>query len=108
VLDGKRVLIFDAFGNYLGRLGEGMLRSPGAIFSDDAGTVVVDGDSTIVFNEEDTFAGAMPSSQLTGLTAVPIRSIVAGGGKLYALTRDGVWIGPDPRPALIDKESESP
>ena len=108
VLDDRRILIYDAFGNYLGRLGEAVLRGPSTIFSDDAGMVVVDGDSTFVFNEEDMLAAAIPSSQLAGLTNETVRSIVAGAGRMYALTRDGVWITPDPRLELIDKESKSP
>lgn len=108
ILDDKRVLIYDAFGNYLGRLGEAALRNPSAVYSDDAGTVVVDGDSTVVFTEEDALAGVTPTSQLTGLTASVVRSIVAGGGRLYALTRDGVWVTSDPRLQFIDKESKSP
>jgi len=108
VLDEERILVYDPFGNYLGRLGEAVLRGPSAIFSDDAGTVVVDGDSTFVFNEEDMLAGAIPSSRLTGLTHVAVRSIVAGAGRMYALTRDGVWITPDPRLEFLDKESKSP
>ena len=108
VLDEGRVLIYDPFGNYLGRLGEAMLRTPSALFADDAGTVVVDGDSTLIFNDEDVFAGAVLSSRLAGLTTNPIMSIVAGPGRMYALTREGVWVTPDPRAELIDKESKSP
>lgn len=108
VLDDTRVLIYDAFGNYLGKLGEALLRAPAGLFSDDAGTVVVDGDSTLIFNDDDMLAMSIPSAELTGLTAAPIRSLVAGGGRMYALTGEGVWITPDPRLALIDKESKSP
>jgi DNA-binding beta-propeller fold protein YncE len=107
VLDQQRVLIYDPFGNYLGRLGEAILRAPSAIFADDAGAVVVDGDSTFVFGGEDQLAGVIPSSGLTGLTASPIRSIVAGAGRMYALTADGVWVTADPRAVFIDKDSES-
>lgn len=108
VLDEGRVLVYDPFGNYLGRLGEAVLRNPAAIFADDAGAVVVDGDSTLVFNEEDMLAGVIPTSRLTGLTDAPVRSIVAGAGRIYALTPDGVWVTPDPRLEFIDKESKSP
>jgi len=108
VLDERRVLIYDPFGNFLGKLGEGILRSPTVIFADDAGAVVVDGDSTLVFNREDMLAGVVPSSRLTGLSGAAIRSVVAGAGRMYALTRDGVWVTPDPRLDFIDKESKSP
>ena len=108
VLDAGCVLIYDPFGNYLGKLGAAVLKAPSTIFSDDAGTVVVDGDSTFVFNDEDLLAGTIPSSRLTGLTDTAIRSIVAGTGRMYALTRDGVWMTPDPRLEFIDKESKSP
>jgi len=108
VLDDRRILIYDTFGNYLGRLGEAVLRGPTAVFGDDAGTLVVDDDSTFVFDTEDALAGAMPSSRLTGLTDAAIRSIVAGAGRMYALTKDGIWISPDPRAEFVDKESKSP
>jgi DNA-binding beta-propeller fold protein YncE len=108
VLDGERVLTYDGFGNYLGRLGEGVLRTPGAIYADDRGTLVVDGDSTFVFDPDDRLAGAASSAELTGLAAAAIRSVVAGAGTTYALTRDGVWLSPDPRPGFVDKESKSP
>jgi DNA-binding beta-propeller fold protein YncE len=108
VLDEGRVMVYDAFGNFLGRLGATDLRKPSAIFGDDAGTLVVDGDSALVFGDDDMLAGAIPTSRLTGLTVEAVRSIVAGAGVMYALTEDGIWVTPDPRAAFIDKESKSP
>jgi DNA-binding beta-propeller fold protein YncE len=98
VLDPPRVIVFDGFGNYLGRLSEGLLLQPSVIFADPRGCVVVDGDTVYWFDDTHRPVKVWSISALlmTG-TKVHIRSLIVACGSMYCLCDEGLYIVADPR-----------
>ena len=102
VLDGGRVAVFDAFGNYLRDLIPGLLRRPSALFADNAVVAVLDSAAIFLFDADERPAGVVPLSTLPSAGA-DVRSLAFCSGTLYILTGEGVLRMPDPgRPSDLD------
>ncbi len=97
VLDPPHVLIFDAFGNYLTRLPEGLLAHPTLLFADARGSMVLEGDSLLFFDLAQHPVLVAGVETITGAKSASVTSAVIAGDKLYLLCSDGLFIVPDPR-----------
>jgi DNA-binding beta-propeller fold protein YncE len=94
VLDGGRVVIFDVFGNFLGELAAGLLRTPAAIFADSDQGIVLDGDMLHRFDKNDRHISTVNVVDLSGgrIQGREIREMVFSRGILYALTPEGMFL----------------
>lgn len=93
VLDGHRILVFDAFGNFLTLLYKSMWKAPSALYADAERVVVADGGELFCFGPERQLLGRMrPGGESTGA----IRGIGASGGQLFLLGEHGLSVLPDP------------
>jgi hypothetical protein len=96
VLDGERIAVFDAFGNYLRDLMPGLLRRPSALYADIGVVAVLDSAAVYFFDADERPAGAVPA----GTIAPPgsaFRALALSRGSLYILTAEGILRAPDPR-----------
>jgi hypothetical protein len=96
VLDGERVAVFDAFGNYLRDLMPGLLRRPSALFADNAVVAVLDSVEIFLFDADERPAGVVPRNTIPA-PGGDVRSLALSAGSLYILTGGGVLRVPDPR-----------
>ncbi len=93
VVDGARILVFDAFGNFLTLLYDSMWKAPSALYADAERVVVADGGELFCFGRDRQVLGHLrPEGDSTGA----IRGIGFSGGKLYCLGEHGLSIVPDP------------
>ncbi len=93
VLDGERILVFDAFGNFLARLYDSMWKAPSALYADADRVIVADDGELYCFGRErQLLTHIKPGGNSTG----GIRGIGSFGGKLYLLGEHGLSILPDP------------
>lgn len=97
VLDGRRVIIFDTFGNYVGDLLEGLFKNPTFLFADESGVMVMDAGMLYCFDQTNRPLTPVSLTTTVGVDGSEIRSIAASGGQLYVLTLTGVRHIPDPR-----------
>jgi hypothetical protein len=96
VLDGGRIVEFDAFGNFHGILAEGVLRGPSLIYADPLGVIVAESDTLYCFDAVDRPVSSLPIATIVGGPSQCF-SIAAAGGTLYLLTERGLARTPDPR-----------
>jgi hypothetical protein len=102
VLDGVRVAVFDAFGNYLRDLMPGLLSRPSALFADNSVVAVLDSGAIFLFDADERPAGVVPRTTLSAAGG-GVRSLALVAGTLYILTGEGVVRAPDPRrPSDLD------
>jgi hypothetical protein len=102
VLDGERVAVFDAFGNYMRDLIPGFLRRPSALFADNSVVAVLDSAAIFLFDADERPAGVVPRTTLPA-SGGDVRSLALSSGALYILTGEGVIRTPDPRrPSELD------
>ncbi|HTY60565.1 MAG TPA: NHL repeat-containing protein, partial [Bacteroidota bacterium] len=85
VLDGARVAVFDAFGNYLRDLGPGLMRRPSALFADNTSVVVIDSTSVLLFDEHGRPAGTLPLTGVAASVGGEVRALALTTGKMYLL-----------------------
>jgi DNA-binding beta-propeller fold protein YncE len=95
VLDGERVAVFDAFGNYVRDLMPGLFRGPMALFADNTVVAVLDSTTILLFDADERPAGAIPISTLVPAGA-GIRALVVASGALYIFTGEEILRAPDP------------
>ncbi len=93
VLDGARILVFDAFGNFLTLLYDSMWKAPSALYADAQRVVVADSGELVCFGPDRQPVGRL---RLEGDSTAAIRGIGSCGGKLYLLGEHGLSIIPDP------------
>jgi DNA-binding beta-propeller fold protein YncE len=102
VLDGERVAVFDAFGNYLRDIVPGLLRHPSALFADNTVVAVLDSATIFLFDADERPAGAVPLGRLVP-PGGEIRALAVASGALYILRGEGILRVPDPRePSDLD------
>ena len=98
VLDGKRIAVFDAFGNYLRDFMPGLLNSSAELYGDPARLIVLEGDTVYCFDAEER-----PAGTFTLNVAAPgvrgVRAMAAQGAALWLLATGGVYALPDAFPA---------
>jgi hypothetical protein len=93
VVDGKRVVVLDLFGNYLHDLPLGA--APVAFWADDEGVLAADGQRLYAFDAEERPRGAVDLEPWLG--GRPLLAVAAGRGNLYLLVHGVLLIRPDPR-----------
>lgn len=96
VLDGRRVAVFDAFGNYIRDLVPGVFTEPSAVFSDQTVVAVLDSQIVFFFDGEERPAGTLALQAILPANS-DVRSFALGGVFLYFLTPEGVFRVADPR-----------
>jgi hypothetical protein len=96
VLDGERVAVFDAFGNYLRDLMPGLLRRPSALYADDAVVAVLDSAVIFLFDADERPAGSVPTGTFVQ-SGAEVRALALSRGSLYLLTGEGMVRTADPR-----------
>jgi DNA-binding beta-propeller fold protein YncE len=108
VLDEDRVVVFDAFGNYLSELGSGLFDSPRSLFADERGVVVLSGGTLFCFDSTERLLLRVGIKEMLDVAGEEVRAVSFGGGHLYLLVSDGVRVLDDPRAEKLDKEGKSP
>jgi hypothetical protein len=112
LLDAPRVLVFDAFGNFLREMYQGMFVHPAEIFADNERVMVLDGWRLYCFDANERPLGVCVVDSLEGGPTRTVRTFVAGNGMLYFLNSDGLYRLPDPflkqEGNRVDKEGKSP
>jgi DNA-binding beta-propeller fold protein YncE len=93
VVDGKRVVVLDLFGNYLHDLPLGA--APVAFWADDEGVLAADGRRLYAFDAEERPGGVVDLEPWLG--GRPVLAVAAGRGNLYLLVHGVLLIRPDPR-----------
>lgn len=96
VLDGRRVAVFDPFGNYLRDLLPSLLSRPAALFADNNVIAVLDSETLYMFDGNERVSGAFPLGVLVP-RPVEVRALALNAGRLYLLTGGGLMTFPDPR-----------
>jgi DNA-binding beta-propeller fold protein YncE len=108
VVDGKRIVVFDVFGNFTGVLADGVIHDPRALWTDQRGVLVVDGDMLYCFDDHQRPICSLALATLLGNEHVRVRSVAVSGDLMYVLTESGLTTAPDPRASLrspgLDKE----
>ena len=95
VLDGSRVAVFDAFGNYIRDLAPGLIRHPSALFAGNETVAVLDSAAVLLFDADERPSGALPMSALVP-TGEDIRGLAVGSGEIYLLGPEGILRVPGP------------
>jgi hypothetical protein len=112
VLDGRRILVFDAFGNFVRDLYEGVTREPREIFADGSRIAVLDGGRLYIFDSAERPSGVCDVAGFLADSTEQVRSFALAQEKLYLLTGKGLTILKDPFPEAgvrpVEKEGNSP
>jgi len=112
VLDGRRILVFDAFGNFVRDLFEGVTREPREIFADGSRIAVLDGGRLYIFDSAERPSGECDVAGFLADSTEQVRSFALAQEKLYLLTGKGLTIlkdpFPDPGVRPVEKEGNSP
>ena len=95
VLDGKRIVVFDSFGNYAHDFAPGLFAAPSCFFADGAGIVVLDEGTIYCSDQDERPVGAVPVASIIE-RPVTIRSMAVNAKTLYLLTESGLVILPEP------------
>ena len=103
VIDGERVVAFDAFGNFVHELYKGMLRHPSDLFGDDRRLMVLDGDSLYCFDKHERQVGVQDVRALVGERFERVTSLATVNGKLYLLGDFGLRVIQDPFDEALTK-----
>jgi len=98
VLDGTRIAVFDAFGNYLRDVLPGLLNGPAALYGDPERLVVVKTDTVYCFDAEERPAGMIPLGARAP-AAQSVRAIAVQGTTLWVLAAGGLFELPGLLPA---------
>ena len=106
VLDPPRVVVYDAFGNFLTAIGGGILENPRIMAADNRGIVVVDGNDIICFTESHRPLPRIAIAGLTVDTVDPVQSLCLAGDRLYILGNGRLVIVADPRPGHDELEKD--
>jgi len=105
VLDGERVAVFDAFGNYLHDLPS--LARPLALYADENGIAVLDSGALSLFDGSERATGSIPLASIVPAGS-DVRGVALHSGTVYLLTGGGLVTLPDPRaPSAVEKKSIS-
>lgn len=95
VVDGGRLVVFDNFGNFLHALA-GVFHPPLSLYANDASVLVVDSSTVYCFDDDERAVCAVPTETVLGITGKEINSIAFSGDSIYALTGNGLLVGPNP------------
>ncbi|MER3525311.1 MAG: hypothetical protein C4326_15025 [Ignavibacteria bacterium] len=97
VQDGRRIVVFDNFGNYVQAI-EGLFEQDPLVYADEKGLVALDGKRFYMFDEN-----VMPVATVeldTTLVRGTPRAFALGRGVAFVLTADGITCIPDPRTTI--------
>lgn len=97
VLDGERIVEFDAFGNFMRLIAPGVFHGDILLFADLRGLVVMSSSLMYFFDDEDRLRFTVPIETLLKGTQPAVRSMSFMRNLLYLLTDEGVVAVPDPR-----------
>ncbi len=87
ILDDDRVVLFDNFGNYIRSIGEGLLRDPLGMATENDTIYVVDGQSVYVFNSDGRLLRMLtPSNENEGKVNGSFKDLAIYGNRLFLLT----------------------
>ncbi len=100
VLDPPRIVMFDAFGNYLGDLAQGAIAHPLALCATQNAVVVIDSVSLFFFDAQQHLSAQVPLPERA--RAIGISSCAATASAVYLLGEGGLEIVP--RTDNLDKD----
>jgi hypothetical protein len=109
VLDGPRVVVFDAFGNFLNELYPALFPKPAAIFADEVRVLVLQGDSLYCLERGERVLPPFPLAGVNELEGMSVRAVAFGRGSLYLLAEERLVSVPDPwgTPGSVDTERKN-
>ncbi len=97
VQDGKRVVVFDNFGNFIRVIGEGLFQTNVQIFSDEYGLTVLDNRKLFFFDINDRLVFDTQLDSLLKTQQSNVRAFVFSRGVGYFVTSQGILTATDPR-----------
>lgn len=97
VLDGKRVVVFDAFGNFSRDFDFDLEEEHTILFADTKGLLIVGGDTLYWLDEFDRLVLTAGLETLVPPAMGEVRGMAVSGEMLYILMQDGMVTLPDPR-----------
>jgi DNA-binding beta-propeller fold protein YncE len=93
VLDGKRIVVFDVYGNYIRTIGEGMFQNPSGMNVDQSMLYVLDSCTLFAINENGEIRGTTAlAPQLPTGGSCPIRDLALSHDTLYILTEHALLL----------------
>jgi hypothetical protein len=106
VLDGSRIVVFDAFGNFLHELYPKMWKEPSALYADGDRIVVADGMSLVCFDRDEHPTCVADLDSVAPGVEGSVRGIGLYKKKMFLLGGVGLVVIDDPCeiPLRIDKE----
>jgi len=111
VLDGRRVMVYDMFGNFLHELYQGMFTGPSFLFADADRVMVLDDSTVYCFDAEERPAAVLQIHSLPGMTDAKIQGFAANNEQIFFLAETGLVSFPNPcgrdKMDRIDKEEKS-
>lgn len=96
VLDGNRVVVFDAFGNFLRELYQGIFNDPVSLFADAGVVMILDKEAVYCFDEQERPVGSLRVADIRETGGRPLVSFAATRDRLYLLTGDSLVVVPNP------------
>lgn len=97
VLDGKRVVVFDAFGNFARDFNFGFEEEKAVLFADTKGLLIVGNDTLYWLDGFDRLALTVGLETLVPPAMGAVRGMAVSGEMLYILMQDRMAVIPDPR-----------
>ena len=93
VLDGRRIVVFDIFGNYVREVG--LPDDPLLLWADDDGLLVADKGTLYVFDRDERPVVTIPIQVLC--SGRNLKAIAAGSGRMFLLAGESLIVRSDPR-----------
>jgi len=97
VLDGKRIVVFDPFGNFARDFNFGVEEENALLFADTRGLLVVVGDTLYWLDDSDRLVLTLGLATLVPPTMGAVRGVAVSGERLYLLMEEGMVTVSDPR-----------
>jgi DNA-binding beta-propeller fold protein YncE len=93
ILDGRRILVFDYFGNYIRTIGEGVLKDPRGMTVENDTVYVADGRDVELLDSDGKFLGILaPVAEGERGSPQVFEDIAVHGDRLYLLTESDVKV----------------
>ena len=96
VLDGSRILVFDAFGNFLHEFGTGLFKEPRTLYADADRIAVADAEMIYCFDANERPVASTSLQSVTGPEHQELHATALSKEKLYLLVSGGLVSSPNP------------
>jgi hypothetical protein len=95
VLDGARIAVFDAFGNFMRDLSGGVFSRPAALYANNDVIAVLDGWTLYLFDADERATGVLALPTIAP-SIIDCLAVAIAGGRVYLLSSSGLVSLADP------------